>query len=95
MGMYVRTIQRRNKDRSVVRYLQLAHNERNERGQVVARVIHSFGREDRLDREALARLVRSITRFLEPSEALVASAPEELRFLDSKPFGGAFVLDQL
>jgi hypothetical protein len=32
MGMYVRTIQRRNKDGSVVRYLQLAHNERNQRG---------------------------------------------------------------
>ncbi len=93
--MYVRTIQRRNKDGSVVRYVQLAHNERNERGQVVARVIHSFGREDELDREALRRLVRSITRFLEPGQALAASASGELRFLDSKPFGGAFVLDQL
>ncbi len=31
-----------------MRYLQLAHNERNERGVPVARVIHNFGREDRL-----------------------------------------------
>jgi transposase len=93
--MYVRTIQRRNKDGSVARYLQLAHNERTERGQVVARVIHSFGREDQLDREALARLVRSISRFLEPGEQLAAVAPEELRFLESKPFGGGYVLDLL
>jgi hypothetical protein len=93
--MYLRTIQRRNKDGSVVRYLQLAHNERNERGTVVARVLHSFGREDQLDREALQRLVRSISRVLEPSEALAASAPEELAFVGSRPFGGAFVLDAL
>jgi hypothetical protein len=93
--MYVRTIQRRNRDGSVVRYLQLAHNERNERGTVVARVLHSFGREDRLDREALARLVRSISRVLEPGDALVAAAPEELGFVGSRPFGGAWVLDAL
>jgi Transposase DDE domain len=93
--MYVRTIQRRNRDGSVVRYLQLAHNERNERGVVVARVLHSFGREDQLDRAALARLVRSISRVLEPGEALAAGAPEELGFVGSRPFGGAWVLDAL
>jgi len=93
--MYVRTIQRRNKDGSVVRYLQLAHNVRERGKQPVAKVIHSFGREDQLDREALARLVRSITRFLEPDEALAASAPEELRFLGTRPLGGAWVLDHL
>jgi transposase len=93
--MYVRTIQRRNRDGSVVRYLQLAHNERNERGTVVARVLHSFGREDRLDREALARLVRSISRVLEPGAALAAGAPEELGFVGSRPLGGAWALDAL
>ena len=94
--MYVRTIQRRNKDGSVVRYLQLAHNVRPAPGtQPVAKVIHSFGREDQLDRAALQRLVRSLSRFLEPDEALAAQAPEELRFLCSRPMGGAFVLDGL
>lgn len=83
--MYVRTIQRRNKDGSVVRYLQLAHNVRKSGGQPAAKVIHSFGREDRLDREALARLVRSIGRFLEPEQALKANESEELRFLSSRP----------
>jgi transposase len=94
--MYLRTIKRRNKDGSTVGYVQLAHNVWDPgRQQSRAQVIHSFGREDELDREALARLVRSITRFLEPGEALQASASEELRFLSSRPMGGGWVLDQL
>jgi transposase len=94
--MYVRTIQRRNKDGSVARYLQLAHNVRVPgKRNPVAQVIHSFGREDQLDRQALARLVRSISRFLEPGEQLQAAASEELRFLESRPFGGGYVLDAL
>jgi len=65
VGMYLRTIQRRNKNGSLVRYVQLAHNVRDpESGQPMAHVIHSFGREDRLDRAALERLARSILRYL-------------------------------
>jgi hypothetical protein len=94
--MYLRTIQRRNKDGSVARYVQLAHNVRLPgRRNPVAQVIHSFGREEELDRQALARLVRSISRFLEPSEQPQAAASEELRFLDSRPFGGGYLLDCL
>jgi Transposase DDE domain len=94
--MYLRTIKRRNKDGSTVGYVQLAHNVWDPvKQQSRAQVIHSFGREDRLDREALARLVRSITRFLEPGQALRATAPEELRFLESRPMGGAWALDHL
>ena len=78
-----------------MRYLQLAHNERNERGVPVARVIHSFGREDELDREALVRLVRSIQRFLGGEETLRASAPEGFRFLGAPEVGGPHVLDAL
>jgi hypothetical protein len=63
--MYLRSTQRRNKDGSVVRYLALAENRRHpEKGHVEARVIHSFGREDELDRAALERLVASIRRVL-------------------------------
>jgi hypothetical protein len=65
VGMYLRTTQRRNKDGSVVRYLALAENVRDPgKGYVEARVVHSFGREDQLDRAALERLVRSISRVL-------------------------------
>jgi hypothetical protein len=94
MGMYLRTIGRRNKDGSEVRYLQLAHNEWDpERKCSVAKVVHSFGREDQLDREALRRLVRSLSRALEPEQALIALAPADLEFVGSAPLGGAWVLD--
>ena len=94
--MYLRTIKRRNKDGSEVSYVQLAHNVWDPvKQQSRAEVIHSFGREDQLDREALARLVRSITRFLDPEQALEAQAPEGMSFLASRPMGGAWVLDHL
>jgi hypothetical protein len=94
--MYLRTITRRNKDGSSVRYCQLAHNTWDpERQCATAEIVYSFGREDELDRDALARLVRSISRFLDPADALAASASKELSFLSSRPFGGAFVLDEL
>src|SRR3954469_25016493 len=65
VGMYLRTTQRRNKDGSVVRYLALAENVRHpEKGYVEAKVVHSFGRADQLDRAALERLVASIQRVL-------------------------------
>ncbi len=63
--MYLRTTQRRNKDGSVVRYYALAENARHpEKGHVEARVVHSFGRADKLDRAVLERLVASIQRIL-------------------------------
>jgi hypothetical protein len=65
--VYLRESRRRNKDGTVVSYLQLAHNERHPvTGSPVTKVIHNFGRADKVDRAALARLVASISRFLEP-----------------------------
>ncbi|MGH3143180.1 MAG: IS1634 family transposase [Gaiellales bacterium] len=95
--MYLRTITSRpRKDGSVVRYLQLAHNEWDpERRCSVAKVVHSFGREDQVDRDALARLVRSISRVLDPAEQLAAQAEGELAFVGSAPLGGAWALDGL
>ncbi len=70
--MYLRETRRRNRDGSEVAYLALAHNERDpDTGMPKARIIHNFGRADRVDREALARLVRSISRFLDPGEVRV------------------------
>ena len=57
--MYLRKTQRRNKDGSVVRYVQLANN-RRVGGQTQAEVLVKFGREDKLDLAALRRLVASI-----------------------------------
>src|SRR4051794_39374434 len=72
--MCLRQTRRTNRDGSVVRYLQLAHNVRHpETGTSVAKVIHSFGRAEHVDRDALARLVSSISRFLTPEQALSAA----------------------
>ena len=61
--MYLRTTKRKNKDGTVTEYFQLAHNERNrENNTTVARIIHSFGRADQLNRDDLIRLARSIAR---------------------------------
>ncbi len=54
-----------------------------------------FGREDAANREALQRLVASVTRFLEPEKALAAAAGDGLEFTESRPLGGAWVLDAL
>ncbi|EQD38155.1 transposase IS4 family protein, partial [mine drainage metagenome] len=91
-----RETRRTNKDGSVVGYLQLAHNERHPvTGSPVAKVIHNFGRADKVDREALRRLVSSISRFLEPAEAVAAVEGSEVEIVDARRFGGAHVLDEL
>ena len=94
--MYLRTTTRRAADGTLVRYLQLAHNEWDpaaHRSKV--RVLYHFGREDALDRDAIRRLIGSLSRALPPGEALAAAAPPELRLTESRPLGGAFALDGL
>ena len=94
--MYLRETRRTNRDGSVVRYLALAHNERHPRiGSPVAKVIHNFGRADKVDRDALARLVSSISRFLEPEQAVAAAAGAEVEIVDSRRLGGAWTLDRI
>jgi transposase len=93
--MYLRTTSRRTKSGDVVRYLALAHNERNERGVPVARVIHNLGREDLLDRDALVRLVASIQRFLGGEDGLRAAAPHGFDFLAAPESGGPHVVGEL
>src|SRR6266511_3163784 len=71
--MYLRETRRRNRDGSEVAYLALAHNERDrDTGVPKAQIIHNLGRADRVDREGLARLVKSISRFLDPADAVAA-----------------------
>jgi DDE family transposase len=94
--MYVRESRRTNRDGSVVCYLQLAHNQRNpQTGNSTAKVIHNFGRADHVDREALARLVASISRYLTPEQAAAAAGGGEVEVLDSRRLGGAWTLDRL
>jgi hypothetical protein len=95
--MYLRSTQRRRKDGLAVRYVQLAHNRRVE-GVTRAEVLLNLGREDQLDVEGLRRLARSITRFTDPGAeepAAGAEAAEGLEVSDSRPLGGAWLLDAL
>jgi hypothetical protein len=98
--VFLRETRRTNRDGSVVSYLQLAHNERHPvSGNPVAKVIHSFGRADTVDRAALARLVSSISRFLTPEQAVTAAAAGEVgggvEVLDSRRLGAAWTLDRI
>ncbi|HEY2669183.1 MAG TPA: IS1634 family transposase [Rugosimonospora sp.] len=79
-----------------MRYLQLAHNEWDPATKTSRpRVLYSFGREDALDRTVIERLVASLGRLLEPGAALAASTGTGLSFVESRSFGGAWLLDQL
>jgi Transposase DDE domain len=95
--MYLRTVQRKNRDGTLVRYVQLAHNVRHsESKNPVAQVLHSFGREDQLDRATLQRLVSSINRYLEPQAEPDLTAPGgEWLFVASRRLGGVWTLDGL
>jgi hypothetical protein len=90
----LRSTPRRNKDGSEVRYLQLAHNVWDpaaKRSRV--QVIWNFGREEPGTREALARLVASVSRYLEPGRPRAGA--EGLEFAESRPLGGTWVLEAL
>jgi len=97
--MYLRTTQRKNRDGSVVRYVQLAHNRRVE-GVTQAQVLLTLGREDQLDRDGLRRLVASINRYLGEPDAGVPTdvaqlAGDGLRVAASRPVGTVHLLDGL
>jgi len=92
----MRTSTRRNKSGQVVRYLQLAHNEWDPTAGVSrTKVVYSFGREDELDRAGIERLIGSLTRLLDPAAVAALTGPPDLTFTDSRPIGGAHVLDGL
>ncbi len=101
LRMYLRTTKRKNKDGSVVAYYQLAHNHwdpDNQRSKV--EVIHSFGRADDLDLDALRRLCRSIARVcgLEVGDGSAREASEpaaQLRLVRSVGLGVPHVVKQL
>src|SRR5438876_4341074 len=94
--MYLRETKRRNADGSEVSYLALAHNERDPKSGVPrAQIVHRFGRADQVDREALRRLVRSISRFLDPADAVAATVSGEVSVVESRAMGGCWVADRL
>jgi transposase len=109
MGMYLRTTRRKNRDGAEVVYYQLAHNTRHpESGQTVAQVIHTFGRADEIDREALVRLCRSIARVcglkvedplgdsaVRGATAVMSALPEGVTLLGSRRLGLVWLVEAL
>ena len=93
--MFVRTATRRNKDGSAVRYVQLVQNEWDPATKSSRmRVVHSFGREDQLDRAAVERLAGSLGRLLGQGREAAGVTPE-LAYSGSVAYGGTYLLDQL
>ena len=85
-------------------YLQLVHNEWDAAAKTTrAKVLYSFGRADQLDRPAIERLITALTRVLGTEPAAGGSGPDRARavgvpgleFVESRPLGGAWLLDQL
>ena len=73
--MYLRITQRHNRDGSTVAYYALAESVWNAGAKRrEARVVHSFGRADQLDRAELERLVRSINRVLDDGNEVTSSS---------------------
>ena len=86
--MFLREVKRENRNGTQVSYLHLAHSEWDPvAGRSVPKILYGFGREDQLDRDAIKRLVGSLTRLLDPADAQAASAGSELTFCESRPFG--------
>jgi transposase len=98
--VYLRRSSRTNKDGTTTSYLSLAHNYRDaDTGVSKPKILHSFGREDELDPDALHRLMASIARHLDvavPGD-LDAGDPAalDLEPIDGRDLGGVWVLDQL
>jgi len=92
--MFLREVTRRNKNGTTVQYVQLAHNTWDaQAGTSRTKILYSFGRADQLDRPAVERLIASLSRLLDPAQAVAATAASELTFVESRPMGGAWVLD--
>jgi len=92
----------------VVRYLQLAHNEWDAAAKTSRmKVLYNFGRAEDLDRAAVARLIASLSRLVgdAPATGLDGDGGDGgrgdggglpgLEFTESRPLGGAYVLDAL
>lgn len=106
--MYLRTTRRKNKDGSIIEYFQLAHNERDPiTKRPIAKIIHSFGRSEDLDREQLVRLCNSIARICgvhvvdplnshdEISNAHGACFPKDLKLIRTVEYGTVLAIEAL
>ena len=93
--MYVRTTTRKS-GKGEVTYVQLAHNEWDPvKKASTTKVLCSFGRADALDVAGIRRLVASLQRLIGEQPLPVDGGSAVLEVTDSRPAGGAFLLDGL
>lgn len=83
-----------------MRYLQLVHNTWDPVARVTkAKVLHSFGREDEVDRAGIERLIASLTRLLDSTAGLggppAGPGGPGLEFVSSRALGATWALDGL
>ena len=83
-----------------MRYLQLVHNTWDPVARVTkAKVLHSFGREDEVDRAGIERLIASLTRLLDSTAGLggppAGPSGPGLEFISSRAVGATWALDGL
>jgi hypothetical protein len=101
--VFVKTSTRRSRDGTPVRYLQSAHNEWDPATKTSrTKVIYSFGWAEEVDRAGFERLISSLTRLLGTQPTLGgglarvrAEGTPGLEYVESRPLGGAWVLDRL
>src|SRR3954447_24394247 len=98
--VFIRTSTRRNSAGVPVRYLQLVHNTWDPVARVTkAKVLHSFAREDEVDRAGIERLIASLTRLLDSTAALAgtpsAGGGPGLEFVSSRALGATWALEGL
>jgi Transposase DDE domain len=98
--VFVRVSTRRNSAGVPVRYLQLVHNTWDPVAHTTkAKVLHSFGREDEVDRAGIERLIASLTRLLDSTAGLAdtstAGGGPGLEFVSSRTLGASWALDGL
>src|SRR3954464_2082819 len=96
--VFVRVSTRRNGAGVPVRYLQLVHNTWDPVARVTkAKVLHSFGREDEVDRAGIERLIASLTRLLDSTAGLggppAGPGGPGLEFVSSRALGATWALD--
>ena len=96
--MYLREDTRTNKDGSVVTYVRLAHNTRDTKtGRSKATILYNFGRKEHIDIAQLKRLIKSISRFLPPEDALAIQAKSQqrggsLKWQKCRSYGGIYFI---
>ena len=99
--MYLREDTRKNKDGSIVTYVRLAHNTRDPKtGRSKASILYNFGRKEHIDIPQLKRLIKSISRFLPPEDALEIQAESQsrghrLKWQKCRSYGGIYFIAEL